>query len=795
VGLFTSGRLIKYSWDGRFTNEGKMSRLGSDLNSGSLSLRAVGICLLGFLLFSFLSTASTPVFAQTVDRIELLRRLVAEGHAIGQYELAQHYMAGEWGLPQDDREAIRLYKLAAGQGYPPAQRRLADFYYWGDRGFRRDRTEAARLLMLTVERGNMWGISEFLDWYDVGKDGSIREKNKDKRGPLLRYKFPGKAEGWRLYIAAFNYRVGAHGVTKNESEASRYYKLAAERDIGPAQYEVAMLLIRDHFANRRRGNTGQDNHEAEVVRLYKLAADQGHSTAQQRLGERYEKGRGLAKDEREAARYYRLAAAGGNRSALISLGRLYETGIGVAKDEREARRWYELGVAVEFDEAKTRLDKLLSAPAVAAVTNPASWPAVGMPKAASVAGAAQAGSADAERVSVLRQQASENRVNAQYLLGTYHDAGSYGVSLNKDEATRLYKLAANQGFAPAQYELAERYAYGITVAKNEREALRLYRLAAAEGHDGAKERLRGLGQPVVAAPPSRPVAVASAPTPAPAASAPVPVAPKPAPVVIAAVPPPAAVAPVPAPPAATTAVTQAMIAAERRVALVIGNGRYRAVPELPNPANDARAVAVALRAHGFASVRVVSNATRAELAAALSDFQREADTADWAMIYYAGHGIEIGGINYLVPVDARLRDDRDVADEAMPMNRALDAISGARKLKLVVLDACRDNPFLQKMRRVMASRSTVSRGLAAVDPIGATLVVFAAKDGETALDGDGGNSPFTASLVKWMAEPGVEINLMFRLVTDDVLTATANRQRPFVYGSLPGRAEYYFKVR
>ena len=164
------------------------------------------------------------------------------------------------------------------------------------------------------------------------------------------------------------------------------------------------------------------------------------------------------------------------------------------------------------------------------------------------------------------------------------------------------------------------------------------------------------------------------------------------------------------------------------------------------------------------------------------------------MIYYAGHGIEIGGTNYLVPVDAKLRDDRDVQDEAVAMNRALDAITNARKLKLVILDACRDNPFLQKMQRMAATRS-VTRGLAAIEPLGATLVVYAAKDGETAEDGDGKNSPFATSLLRRIQEPGVEINRVFRLVTGDVLRATGNRQRPFVYGSLPGEDEYYFRLR
>jgi uncharacterized caspase-like protein len=227
---------------------------------------------------------------------------------------------------------------------------------------------------------------------------------------------------------------------------------------------------------------------------------------------------------------------------------------------------------------------------------------------------------------------------------------------------------------------------------------------------------------------------------------------------------------------------------------VIGNSAYQAVPMLPNPANDARQIADALTAMGFTSVRHVADATRANLTAALSAFQREADAADWAVIYYAGHGIEISGTNYLVPVDAKLRDDRDVQDEAVPMNRALDAIASAKKLKLVILDACRDNPFLSQMKRVVATRS-VTRGLAAIEPLGATLVVYAAKDGETAEDGDGRNSPFTSSLIRRMQEPGVEINRVFRLVTGDVLRATANRQRPFVYGSLPGEDEYYFRLR
>jgi uncharacterized caspase-like protein len=227
---------------------------------------------------------------------------------------------------------------------------------------------------------------------------------------------------------------------------------------------------------------------------------------------------------------------------------------------------------------------------------------------------------------------------------------------------------------------------------------------------------------------------------------------------------------------------------------VIGNSAYQNVGTLPNTKNDATGVADTLKAVGFTNVQLVIDAGRGALISALKDFERQADSADWAAVYYAGHGMQVDGVNYLIPIDARLRDDRDVQDEAVSVDRVVDAIANAKKLRLVMLDSCRDNPFLKVMHRSIASRS-ISRGLAAIEPVGATLVVFAAKDGQTAQDGAGDHSPFTGSLIKRMQEPGVEINKLFRLVTGDVLKATDNEQRPFVYGSLPGEEDYYFKPK
>ena len=215
-----------------------------------------------------------------------------------------------------------------------------------------------------------------------------------------------------------------------------------------------------------------------------------------------------------------------------------------------------------------------------------------------------------------------------------------------------------------------------------------------------------------------------------------------------------------------------------------------------------------LRNIGFDTVTLANDLTRERLIDALRTFANEAENSDWAMVYYAGHGIEVSGVNYLVPVDATLAVDRDVEYEAIPLSQLLRATDAAKKIKLVMLDACRDNPFAPRKTAVpetvarvstagapIGSRSTNGRGLAEVKVAGATLVVFAAKDGQVALDGEGGNSPFAVAVVQRIATPGVEINKVFRLVRDDVMEATAGRQEPYTYGSLPGREDFFFVAK
>ncbi|MGE0213337.1 MAG: caspase domain-containing protein [Parvibaculaceae bacterium] len=227
-------------------------------------------------------------------------------------------------------------------------------------------------------------------------------------------------------------------------------------------------------------------------------------------------------------------------------------------------------------------------------------------------------------------------------------------------------------------------------------------------------------------------------------------------------------------------------AAERRVALVIGNSTYTAVTHLPNPVNDADDIAAALRRIGF-TVSLTKDLDFNGFRRALRDFGDAAVGADMAVVFYAGHGLELDGRNYLVPTDAALKSDRDVPLEAIGLDSVTDAVAGARGLRLVLLDACRNNPLAAAMRLTRSTRS-VSRGLARVNPVPGVLVGYAAREGTVAADGQGRNSPFTAALLAHLEEPGVEIRLFLGKVHDSVMEATSDTQEPFTYGALGGKS-------
>ncbi|MDF0498684.1 caspase family protein [Bradyrhizobium yuanmingense] len=226
--------------------------------------------------------------------------------------------------------------------------------------------------------------------------------------------------------------------------------------------------------------------------------------------------------------------------------------------------------------------------------------------------------------------------------------------------------------------------------------------------------------------------------------------------------------------------------AEKRVALIMGNSAYKNVARLANPANDATLVGGMFRKAGFDTVDIKLDLNGSEMRRALRDFGGKARDAGVAVVYYAGHGIELDGVNYLIPTDATLETDSDVLDETIALDRALFAVEPAKQLRLIILDACRDNPFAKTMKRTIASRA-IGRGLAKVEPTSPnTMIAFAAKAGSTASDGDSKNSPFAAALVERLPTPGLDLRKAFGFVRDDVLKNTGYKQEPFVYGSLGG---------
>jgi hypothetical protein len=233
--------------------------------------------------------------------------------------------------------------------------------------------------------------------------------------------------------------------------------------------------------------------------------------------------------------------------------------------------------------------------------------------------------------------------------------------------------------------------------------------------------------------------------------------------------------------------------AEKRVALVVGNSSYKAVPILRNPRNDAEDVSAVLSKLGF-EVKTTIDATKRDMDLALADFARRATDADAALFFYAGHAMQFLGRNFLMPTDADLEDEISVRYQMVGLQDVTAALDRANGVKIMILDACRNNPLVNTLQTKIAGASrsiSMTRGLARIDKAQGMVVAYATQPDEVAADGDGKgrNSPFTGALLGRLLEPGVEIGLMFRRVTADVSAQTGGRQRPETTFSL--LSEYY----
>lgn len=230
--------------------------------------------------------------------------------------------------------------------------------------------------------------------------------------------------------------------------------------------------------------------------------------------------------------------------------------------------------------------------------------------------------------------------------------------------------------------------------------------------------------------------------------------------------------------------------AEDKVALVIGNSAYAETTALPNTVNDATAVAASLTRLGF-TVFAIYDATQADLLKTVGDFSKALKTADAAVLFYAGHGVQLGQENYILPVDIKVENELSVRYGAIALGDLLRDIESKVRVAIAIIDACRNNPYADQLAAADPTRALgATRGLARVGPSGnGAIVAYAAASGQVASDGDGPNSPFTAALIAEMEEPGVEIGLMFRRVAGRVIAETGGTQRPEVLIRLA--SEYY----
>lgn len=471
----------------------------------------------------------------------------------------------------------------------------------------------------------------------------------------------------------------------------------------------------------------------------------------------------LGKDPAKAVQFFRRAAEASYAEAQNILGTIYRDGEGVPKDLPQSTSWYAKAAANGHAGAQTNLGY--------AYVN-----GIGIPRDLAVA------------ASWYRKAADTGHASAQYNMGVLHEHGR-GVPKDDALAAAWYRKAAEQGEADAQNNLGVMYRNGRGVPVDYALAFAWLSKAAGNGQRLAADNLtemrkKNLVPKDTSAAFAEVNAAISAPT-TPARQSQPSAQPAQTATGVAILTPPQS----PAAPAAP-----ATAAPGRRIALLIGNGGYLHAPVLANPANDVKALAIVLQAVGFQSITVKTDLRREEMISVLRQFATAADNADWAVVYYSGHGIEFNGINYMIPIDAELRADRDIDLESIDVGKAIGALEGAKRLRLIVLDACRDNPFASKMRRTMATRS-MGRGLARIEPEAGTLVVYAAKHGETALDGDGANSPFAEALIKRMPTANLEIRRLFDLVRDDVMSTTNRKQQPFSYGSLSGSEDYFFVAR
>ncbi|WP_108646470.1 caspase family protein [Polynucleobacter rarus] len=532
------------------------------------------------------------------------------------------------------------------------------------------------------------------------------------------------------FVFAGDYEDGEREFNKkNYSEAFRLFKLSADQGNSLGQNYLGFMYLRGFGVNQNY---------AEAYRLFKLSADQGNARGQNSLGVMYSNGIMVPKNEVEAFRLFKLSADQGYAKAQSNLGAMYSNGTIVAKNDAEAFRLYKLsadqgepygmiglGNMYEFgNQLGTGIERNYTK-------------AFQLYKAAEslFAGKDNQGSDVATR-------------NLMYLCGDYQKA-RYCNQANTG-------LANNNRFYPDNSKpILESEVH--TTNTNSKNQLDLILLQEEKKNEALKKRIDELER-------SKEEALAiqnkNVTEEIQRLKAEAEVLKK--------------LAQTNNQPKKPINYGKALVAH----ALVIGNSSYSGGNFIPNPVNDAKAISQKLRSLGFV-VTEVTDANRTSMVNSLLNFNKTAANADMTLLFYAGHGMQLSGTNYMLPIDINLQDESQVSFQGVSLNSVVEQYLPG-KTKLVFLDACRNNPFMK------VSNRGLSRGLAApINLADGTLISYATKDGSTAEDGNGKNSPFTTALLAHLDDPE-DIAVVLRKVRENVLQMTNNKQQPWEYGALTG---------
>jgi uncharacterized protein len=511
------------------------------------------------------------------------------------------------------------------------------------------------------------------------------------------------------------------GVDQDYAQSLKWFRLAANQGNQFAQGNLADLYL---------NGFGVEKNFVEALKWYRLAADQGNAPAQNMVGNFYASGgNGIEKDYDEAFKWYQLAAKQGNTFAESNLGFAYTYGYGVLKDYVEAAKWH--GLAAEKDYGP-------SANAMA-VFYRNGW---GVEKSRE------------EEIKWRLRAANVGDLFSQTALGVLYQTGE-GVAKDDIEALKWLILAQRsaQESTKDQRESADKALKDLEAKLTKDDVLRATQLA-----DSWNIKPSNQGEQLASDSPRKANTTESSQGALTRAES----------VAISS--------------PGTSTKTQTQIPEVKAFALVIGNSAYRGAA-LTNPRNDAQAIAKQLASFGI-KVDLVLDATRRKFVDSLTKFADKSAGADVILLYYAGHGVQYNGINYLVPVDVDLMADAVASAftlDAISLNQLLEQYLPA-KTRIIFLDACRDNPLSRSLAR---TRGGGARGLAPVSVASGTLISFATKDGSVAMDGAGRNSPFAEALLAHLGDPA-DINIVLRRVRSQVLKVTGNKQEPWEYGSLVG---------